>query len=145
MLLNLEATTGLLSQVLSPQTFLAALITVDGRVVSFNFYSKPQDLSSNSNSSSSSTSPANDRVKTVAAIASGLWREAACDKSSDSKLNSKDKVQSLDAICELGRLRIDFTAPFLIVLLARPEVSTETLRIKSRLLKDKLQGPFSSI
>jgi len=111
MLLNIEATTNLLAQVLSPNTFLAALITFDGRVVAYHVYPNPiilepeDPIHEPDRSSSRTSSPdGSDQAKIVAAIASGLWRQESYERSISSspelKIDSINPLRHLDAVCE---------------------------------------------
>ncbi|KAA1105878.1 hypothetical protein PGT21_022968 [Puccinia graminis f. sp. tritici] len=143
MLLNIEGTTSLLAQVVTPGTFLAALITLDGRVVAYHIH--PSAIVADEDDEQSDGS---DQAKIAAAIASGLWREDCYDRplSSNSKTELANEVRNLDAVCELGQLRLNFTPPFLLVLVGKTgSVSTETLSMKAQLLQDQLKGPFSNI
>ncbi|EFP74757.2 hypothetical protein PGT21_024964 [Puccinia graminis f. sp. tritici] len=143
MLLNIEGTTSLLAQVVTPGTFLAALITLDGRVVAYHIH--PSAIVADEDDEQSDGS---DQAKIAAAIASGLWREDCYDRplSSNSKTELANEVRNLDAVCELGQLRLNFTPPFLLVLVGKAgSVSTETLSMKAQLLQDQLKGPFSNI
>ncbi|OAV97597.1 hypothetical protein, variant [Puccinia triticina 1-1 BBBD Race 1] len=142
MLLNIEGTTSLLAQVVTPKTFLAALITLDGRVVAFHIH--PSAIVADEDEQSDGS----DQAKIAAAIASGLWREDCYQRpfSSTSKTEVAREVRNLDAVCELGQLRLNFTPPFLLVLVGKTgSVSIDTLSMKAQLLQDQLKGPFSNI
>ncbi|PLW16310.1 hypothetical protein PCANC_05861 [Puccinia coronata f. sp. avenae] len=142
MLLNIEGTTSLLAQVVTPKTYLSALITLDGRVVAFHIH--PSAIVADEEEQSDGS----DQAKIAAAIASGLWREDCYERPlpSTSKTELAQEVRNLDAVCELGQLRLNFTPPFLLVLVGKAgSVSPETLSMKAQLLQDQLKGPFSSI
>ncbi|OAV97596.1 hypothetical protein PTTG_01910 [Puccinia triticina 1-1 BBBD Race 1] len=96
MLLNIEGTTSLLAQVVTPKTFLAALITLDGRVVAFHIH--PSAIVADEDEQSDGS----DQAKIAAAIASGLWREDCYQRpfSSTSKTEVAREVRNLDAVCE---------------------------------------------
>jgi hypothetical protein len=98
MLLNIEGTTSLLAQVVTPRTFLAALITLDGRVVAYHIH--PSAIVADEDDEQSDGS---DQAKIAAAIASGLWREDCYDRplSSTSKTELANEVRNLDAVCEV--------------------------------------------
>ncbi|KAI7967051.1 hypothetical protein MJO29_000328 [Puccinia striiformis f. sp. tritici] len=139
MLLNIEGTTSLLAQVVTPKTFLAALITLDGRVVAYHVHPSAIEADEDKQSDGS------DQAKIAAAIASGLWREDCYERplSSNSKAELAQEVRNLDA---LGQLRLNFIPPFLLVLVGKTgSVSVETLSMKAQLLQDQLKVPFSSI
>lgn len=147
MLLNIQAITNLLAQVVSSNTFLVALITFDGRLVAYHLH--PNAILEDDDQTDRTSSDGSDQAKIVAAIASGLWRQECYERSLSappSKSDSTNHLRHLDAICELGQLRISLTHPFLLVLVAKTGlVSLETLSIKSQLLQDYLNGPFSSL
>jgi len=93
-------------------------------------------------------SDGSDQAKIAAAIASGLWREDCYKRPlpSTSKAELAKEIRNLDAACELGQLRLNFTPPFLLVLVGKAgSVSAETLSMKAQLLQDQLKGPFSNI
>ncbi|POW18519.1 hypothetical protein PSHT_05760 [Puccinia striiformis] len=127
MLLNIEGTTSLLAQVVTPKTFLAALMTLDGRVVAYHVHPSAIEADEDKQSDGS------DQAKIAAAIASGLWREDCYERplSSNSKAELAQEVRNLDAVCELGQLRLNFIPPFLLVLVGKTgSVSVETLSMK---------------
>ncbi|KAI7962841.1 hypothetical protein MJO28_000935 [Puccinia striiformis f. sp. tritici] len=94
MLLNIEGTTSLLAQVVTPKTFLAALITLDGRVVAYHVHPSAIEADEDKQSDGS------DQAKIAAAIASGLWREDCYERplSSNSKAELAQEVRNLDAV-----------------------------------------------
>jgi hypothetical protein len=102
MLLNIEGTTSLLAQVVTPKTYLSALITLDGRVVAFHIH--PSAIVADEEEQSDGS----DQAKIAAAIASGLWREDCYERPlpSTSKTELAQEVRNLDAVCEVCPLAL---------------------------------------
>ncbi|KNZ47561.1 hypothetical protein VP01_630g3 [Puccinia sorghi] len=108
MLLNIAGTTSLLGQVVTPKTFLAALVTLDGRVVAFSIHPSAIVAGEDHHSDGS------DQAKIAAAIASGLWREDCYKRPlpSTSKAELAKEIRNLDAVCEAQLLQDQLKGPF---------------------------------